>query len=69
MVPPKEHVAWFNMELGSVKMNKTLPKLRQTMHRIQQLAASRENFISRTGQTLSIPRACHKLGIYPTILK
>jgi len=43
--------------------------VQHTLQKIQELAVVRENFISRTGQTLSLPHACHKLGIYPTILK
>ena len=40
-----------------------------TLQKFQELAVHRENFISRTGQPLSLKHACHKLGIYPTILK
>ena len=50
-------------------MQKLSPDIQYTMEKIQELAALREDFLSRTGQTLSLKHTCHKLGIYPTVLK
>jgi len=50
-------------------MQRISQDIQDTVQKIQELAALRENFISRTGQPLSLKHTCHKLGIYPTILK
>ena len=50
-------------------MQKLSPDIQYTMEKIQELAALREDFLSRTGQTLSLKHTCHKIGIYPTVLK
>jgi hypothetical protein len=41
----------------------------QAMKQIQELAAYREDYISKKGQSLSIKHICHKLRIYPTTVK
>ena len=43
--------------------------VQETLQKTQELAALRENYISRTGQYLSLKNTCHKLGVYPTLLK
>ena len=50
-------------------MKKRLPAAPQSMERIEELAARRENYIRRTGQNLSIKHACYKLGLYSTTVK
>jgi hypothetical protein len=50
-------------------MQRISQDIQDTFQKIQELAGLRENFISRTGQPLSLKHTCHKLGIYPTILK
>ena len=43
-------------------MKKRLPAAPQSMERIEELAARREKYIHRTGQSLSIKHACYKLA-------
>lgn len=57
------------MKLPATSNAKLSPDVQETLEKIKELAARRENYISRTGQLLSLKHTCHKLGIYPTILK
>lgn len=51
-------------------MTKKLPaEVQQTIERIQELAARREEYLRRTGQILFLPHLCNKLGIYRTAVK
>ena len=50
-------------------MKKFSQEIQESFEQIQELAAIREEYIRRTGQSLSIKHLCNKLGIYPTTVK
>jgi len=50
-------------------MQRLSPEIQQSFERIQKLAACREDYIKKKGQSLSLKYLCKQFGIYASTVK